>query len=286
MQFWIGKISVTDAPDPLGRLADALAAEEEDPGLLALLLAARFYPALDIAGYLTRLDDLAARAKTRLGRAHNAARVIAAINAVLFEEEGFFGNVVDYYNPLNIFLNEVMDRRAGIPISLSVLYLAVARRMGQPIVGVGLPLHFIVKHAGKGEDIYVDPFHSGRILTVPDCQAQVESSYGAPVHFHESYLDSVPTRMILYRMLNNLKHIYLRLQDYRCAGMVIEQMLVVRPDQAEEVRDRGLLFLQERRCEQAVEYLTRYLHDNPEAPDADLVRRRMQDAFDSRARRN
>lgn len=284
--------SVMNRPGELSeenrRLAEALAGEKSalDPGLLALLMAARHSPGLEIELYCARLDDLAARAKTRLMRARAPARVLATINDVLFEEEGFYGNVEDYYDPRNSLLNAVMDSKAGIPISLSVLYLSIARRLHQPIVGVGLPLHFIVKYVGEDGDIYLDPFHRGRTLTVAECQATVERAYGAPIHFQESYLDAVPPDMILYRMLNNLKQCFLRREDYHRAGLAVEQMLIVRPDQAEEIRDRGLLLLHERHWNQAAAFLTRYLRENPDAADADIVRDRLQSAYERRARLN
>jgi len=282
---------MTDSPDSqecLRRLAEALTADESalDPGYLGLLIAARYYPNLDVAAYVARLDALATKAKAHLGRGRAPARVIAAINKTLFEEEGFFGNVEDYYDPRNSFLNEVLDRKTGIPITLSIVYLSVARRLNQPIVGVGLPLHFIVKYVDAEGDIYIDPFHGGQILTMAGCRERVERAYGAPVHFREAYLEAVPTRLILYRMLNNLKYLYLRHQDYPRAGMVIEQMLVVQPDQIQEVRDRGLALLEEGLWSQAVTYLARYLRENPDASDAELVRRKIQSAYENLARRN
>jgi regulator of sirC expression with transglutaminase-like and TPR domain len=272
----------------LQRLQEALSAEDGDldPAQLALLVASRYYPDLDMQGCLDRLDDMAARARTRLGRARAPARVIAAINGILFEEEGFVGNVEDYYDPRNSFLNEVLERKTGIPISLSVVYLAVAHRLRQPVVGVGLPLHFIVKYVGAKGDIYIDPFQCGRVLTKAECQAQVERAYGAPVHFQDSYLDAVPTRLLLYRMLNNLKYVFLRRQDFQHAGQIVDQMLIVQPDQADDVRDRGLIYFQEQDWMQAIHYLTRYLQENPEASDADSIGQRLQEAHESRARLN
>jgi regulator of sirC expression with transglutaminase-like and TPR domain len=272
----------------LQRLRETLDQEEDeiDLPLSALHVASRFYPGLAVGHYVAYIDQMADRAKKRLGRARTPARVLAAINHVLYVEEGFHGNVEDYYDPRNSFLNEVLDRKTGIPITLSVLYLAIAQRLGQPVAGVGLPLHFIVKYVGPSSDIYVDPFDGGRVLTREDCRERVEKAYGAPVTFQDSYLNAVPARLVLYRMLNNLKYIYIRHQDFARAGQVVEQMLVVHPEQSEEVRDLGLLHFQERDWGQAIEYLTRYLEETPSPSDTDSVRQRLQEALDHRARRN
>lgn len=272
----------------LQRLRETLDGSEEniDLPLAALHVASRFYPGLAVGYYIAYIDQMADRAKKLLGRARTPARVLAAINQVLYVEEGFQGNVENYYDPRNSFLNEVLDRKAGIPITLSVLYLAIAQRLGQPIVGVGLPLHFIVKYMGSSSDIYIDPFDGGRVLTREDCRNRVEKAYGAPVTFQESYLNPVPPRLVLYRMLNNLKYIYIRQQDFARAGQVVEQMLVVHPEQSEEVRDLGLLHFQERDWGQAIQYLTRYLEGTPPPSDTDSVRQRLEEAFNHRARRN
>jgi regulator of sirC expression with transglutaminase-like and TPR domain len=281
-----------ETPHPqtgMQRLEEALASAEEathDLGYLALLLAACHYPDLPVETYLDRLDSLAARARSRLGKGRTPARVITAINGIMFEEEGFTGNTEDYYDPRNSFLHEVLDRRTGIPISLSAVYVSIARRLGQPIVGVGMPLHFIVKYVGASEEIYIDPFHGGKILTVQECQERVERAMGAPVNFQPSFLDATPTRTILYRMLNNLKQTFVRQQEYVRAGLVVEQMLVVRPDAATEVRDRGLLYLREGLLQRALEWLARYLRENPEAPDAERIRQQIQAIQEHRARRN
>jgi regulator of sirC expression with transglutaminase-like and TPR domain len=277
-----------DSQPQLDRLAEALADEsrEPDPAYLGLLIAAQFYPGLDVERYLQRVDALAERVRVRLGRGRSPLRVIQAINGVLFGEEGFAGNLEDYYDPRNSFLNEVLDRKTGIPISLSAVYLAVAHRLGHPVSGVGLPMHFIVKvPSGKG-DIYVDPFHGGSILSVQDCQERIERAYGAPVEFNDSYLNAVPTRMMLYRMLNNLKYIYLKRQDFSRAGRAVELMLLVVPDQPEELRDRGLLHFQERNWAKAADYLARYLRKNPAATDVESAAKRLTQAHENLARRN
>ncbi len=259
------------------------AGDDQDPGYLALLMAASFYTNLDIDAYMARLDDLAERAKIRLGRGRTPDRVISAINTVLFVEEGFAGNVENYYDPRNSFLNDVLQRRTGIPISLSVLYLAIAFRMGQPIAGVGLPLHFIVKYTMPRCEMFVDPFFGGRILTRDECRQRVESAYGATFEFQESFLAAIPPRQVLYRMLNNLKFIYLKRQEFERAGQAVDIMLTIEPDQPEEIRDRGLLHFQLENWAGAARCLHEYLQKSPDAPDAESIRGRLQDAADRRA---
>lgn len=270
-------------------LAGALAAEgdDSDPALLALLMAGEFYADVRAEEYLRKLDGWAARAKERLGRARTPARVISAINAVLFEEEGFAGNVEEYYDPRNSFLNEVLDRKTGIPITLSVVYLAVARRLRQPFAGVGLPLHFIVKYAGAGGELFVDPFRGGQILSREECRERIEKALGSSEpKVVDGFLAPVPPRALLYRMLMNLKFIYLKRLDFESAARVVDLLLQVRPDDPDEVRDRGLLYFQVENWAGAARFLQQYLEENPEAGDADTVRVRLAAAAERRARLN
>jgi regulator of sirC expression with transglutaminase-like and TPR domain len=270
-------------------LADVLdrGADEQDPALLALLMAAEFFSGLSVQEYLRRIDALAVRARDRLGRARTPARVISAINAVLFEEEGLAGNVEDYYDPRNSFLNEVLDLRAGIPITLSVVWLAVARRLRQPVAGVGLPMHFIVKYISPRAEIFVDPFSGGQILTREECVARIgEALGGATPETAERLLMPVPPRDILYRMLTNLKFIYLKRKDFANAAKTVDMMLQVRPDEPEEIRDRGLLHFQMEEWARAARLLQRYLVENPAADDFDAIGIRLRQAANHRARLN
>lgn len=270
-------------------LAEALAqgGQDDDPALLALLMAAEFYPSLDVQAELRRVDALAARAGERLGTGRSPARVVSALNAVLFDEEGFAGNTEDYYDPNNSFLNEVLDRRTGIPISLSTLYLAVARRIRQPFAGVGLPLHFVVRYTGPRAEIYVDPFHRGEVLSREDCAARVESALGPlPPDARDSFLATVTPRAMLFRMLANLKLVYLKRHAFALAAKAVDLMLQVRPGDPDELRDRGLLHFQMEEWARAARLLQQYLEENPDASDADAVRERLRQAAGLRARLN
>ncbi|HZO88516.1 MAG TPA: transglutaminase-like domain-containing protein [Chthonomonadaceae bacterium] len=278
----------SSSSDPLAMLTQAVGCDEAalDLGRAALAIAAAHYVDFDMAGYLARLDALAKEARQRIGRTRRPLRVVSALNAFLFDELGFHGNREDYYNPANSFLNEVLDRRTGLPITLSVLYLALAHRLRLPLYGVGMPLHFIVKYIAPGQEIFIDPFYGGEMLTPEDCRARIEQIAGQPIVFDPACLNATPKRRILYRLLNNLKQIYLRREEPGRAGRVVEQMLIVAPDSHADVRDRGLLFLQENALSRGVEWLTRYLERAPEAPDAAWVRSAINHAWMRHVRQN
>src|SRR5919109_4372964 len=207
----------------------------------ALLIAQEEYPNLDIAAYLYRLDTMAAEVKHQLGLELDPRRIVATLNAYLFDTQGFYGNQEDYYDPRNSFLNDVLERKTGIPITLSVLYLELGRQVGLPIVGVGLPGHFIVQYAAQPGQFWIDPFHRGRVLTREDCMARLQDIYGQTLDWHDTYLQPVSDHDILRRMLHNLKAIYLRQSDYGRALRVVERLLLLTPGMPTEMRDRGLL---------------------------------------------
>jgi regulator of sirC expression with transglutaminase-like and TPR domain len=278
----------------LAAFAKVIASDEDeiDLGQAALTIAADHYPCLDISAYGRKLDAMAQEAREHIQGARSPESIIAALNAYLFEEQGFRGNAQDYYNPANSFLNEVLDTRRGLPITLSIVYIALAQRLGLPISGVGLPLHFIVRYeapvayAFPSSAILIDPFHGGEILTPQTCQERIERILGRPIEFDPAYLQPTPNRLILYRLLNNLKQGYLQREEPERAGRVVEQMLVVAPDSADDIRDRGLLFLQERAFSRAVDWLTRYLACVPDASDAARIQRAIEQAYHLRAQLN
>src|SRR5262249_52393457 len=144
----------------------------------ALTIAVSDYPNLDIAAYLSRIDALATTAAERLGSAADVYRSIATLNFLLFQEHGFCGNREDYFDPKNSFLNEVLDRKTGIPISLSVLYIEVAKRIGLSLRGVGFPGHFLVKYVGAEGEIVIDPFNQGEILSQQNLETMLHRLYG------------------------------------------------------------------------------------------------------------
>jgi regulator of sirC expression with transglutaminase-like and TPR domain len=243
-----------------------------DLGRAALAIAASDYPNLDIDAYLFRIDGLAAAAEMRLGAETDVYRSIAALNQVFFKEHGFRGNREDYFDPKNSFLNEVLDRRTGIPISLSVLYMEVARRMGLSLQGIGFPGHFLVKYLGDDEEIVVDPFNQGEILSKQNLKSMLDRLYGGKITFDPGLLESVTKKQILRRMLNNLKIIYLRQKDLIKGLSVVERLVVLDPTSREDIRDRGLIYLQLECFKQALEDIDSYLRLAPHAEDAPALR--------------
>ncbi|HLU26264.1 MAG TPA: transglutaminase-like domain-containing protein [Longimicrobiales bacterium] len=238
----------------------------------ALLIAAEEYPQLQLGPYLRQLDLLAERVHDRLGDETAPLVIFQELNRVLFEEEGFRGNIEAYYDVRNSFLNDVLDRRLGIPITLSVVYLEVGWRLGLPLVGVGFPGHFLVRYEGEALRILVDPFECGRIRFEDQAQELLDRVYGGMVRMQPEYLRSVGKKDILVRLLMNLKGIYLNARDDRRALSVIDRILLLRPGAAGEMRDRGLLLARIGRVEEAIAELERYLDASPGAPDAWRVR--------------
>lgn len=236
----------------------------------ALLIAEDAYPGMDVEEYLGKLDALAEPLRAGWREYAPLPELVAALNGHLFGEIGFRGNREDYYDPRNSYLNEVLDRKLGIPITLSVVYMEVARRLGLTVVGIGLPGHFIVEAARDGTSLLLDPFNGGEVLTSEDCERLVAEHYGA-VPFSEEQLAPVRKRQILTRMLNNLKRTYLEADDPSAAWPVVEKMVLLNPDSAVDRRDRGLVAYRLNNFAQARQDLRYYLEHRPAAADREAV---------------
>jgi regulator of sirC expression with transglutaminase-like and TPR domain len=249
---------------------------ERDPVPLdeaALALAQEEYPALDPDEVLVRLDALADRVQRRAPGARRSAVVLHALRKVLFEEEGLKGNRAEYEDPRNSFLNEVLDRRLGIPISLCVVYMEVARRVGLPLQGVGFPGHFLAKYTSPaGIEIFVDPFNGGEMLSADECVARYRARTGGR-DLDRRHLAAVATRQVLTRMLHNLRRIYLARSDDVRAYWVLDRILLLAPGRLEALRDRGLVSLRLGAAAAAERDLEAYLERAPASPDVDEVRR-------------
>ncbi len=234
----------------------------------ALALAAEEYPGLDPAGYLLRLDELADLVLRRTPSPIRSATLLRSLRDVLFVEEGYKGNEKSYYDPRNSYLNEVLDRRLGIPISLSLLFMEVARRVGLPLEGVGFPGHFLVKLRPElGPEVFIDPYNGGELLSAEECVARFKNgAHGR--EFDERYLQGVAPRQILGRMLHNLKRIYVEQGDDVRAFWVIDRLLLLKPDDIDEVRDRGLVEARLGLKPAAARDLAAYLEREPGAADA------------------
>lgn len=239
----------------------------------ALMIARVEYPKLDSARSLSALDHLAGRVKSRLPHVAEISDAIIALNEVLFDEEGFHGNREDYYDPRNSFLNDVLERKTGIPITLAVVYMEVARRTGFPLFGVGMPGHFLLKHYdADGREIFIDAFNAGRIMTAEDCQQRLNEIYAGQVSLQPHFLMSVTRRQILTRMLNNLRGIYLTGRNLNQALAVVDLLLAIYPRSPEDVRQRAGLRYSVGQLRAAAEDLETYLKMLPDASDADEVR--------------
>jgi len=260
--------------DPYRDFRQAVDREETriDLGEAALTIAVSDYPNLDIAAYLSRIDALATIAAGRLGADADVYRSIATLNFVLFQEHGFCGNREDYFDPKNSFLNEVLDRKIGIPISLSVLYIEVARRIGLSLRGVGFPGHFLVKYVDAEDEIVIDPFNQGDILSQQTLEKMLHRLYGGKIAFDSGLLEPISKKQILRRMLNNLKLIYLQQNDLIKGLSIVDRLILLDPASGEDIRDRGLIYLQLECFKQALEDLESYLRLAPDAEDAQAIR--------------
>ena len=263
--------------DPRSRLV-ALAKTADAHSLAegALWIAAEAHPDLDVPRGLARLDAFGHRAAERLTPDMDVDRAASAVARLLFEEESFRGNVEDYYDPRNSFLDDVLERRLGIPITLSVVYVAVAARAGLVAAGVGLPGHFVVRAERHGRHRLLDPFHGGALLDRAECQALVARARPGGGPLDPRWLEPVTTRQIFVRMLANLKATYSALGDWPRALGASERIVLLAPDALEELRDRGTLRARVGQSVAAVRDWEAYLERAPGASDASVVKGRLQ----------
>jgi regulator of sirC expression with transglutaminase-like and TPR domain len=196
--------------------------------------------------------------------------VIGAMNRHLFEVEGFTGNTKDYYDPRNSYLNDVLDRKTGIPIMLSTVYLEVAERLRFPLVGVGMPGHFIVKHPYF--DILIDPFSGGRVLALADCERRMKQLLGDAVPFHPSHLAGVTKKHTVTRMLNNLRNLFMELRQFQKALEITDLVLLLHPHSPEDIRQKAAFLIELRRHSEAAAAVDSYLQLAPEGDDAEEMK--------------
>jgi regulator of sirC expression with transglutaminase-like and TPR domain len=258
------------------RLARILRSEPEfDLIEASLWIAAEAYPDLDVDHELERVRLIAAEGARRVFGHRNPFARLDGLNTFLFEELGFRGNAQDYNNPLNCYINELLDRRLGIPLTMSMVYLDVARAAGFDARGVGLPGHFVVRLDQDERTLIADPYHGGQIITEEDCRQLVGRTTGRPSLFKRSMLAGTDNRSMLGRLLLNLKHIFVEREDYASALGAVERLLLIKPGDVTELRDRGFLKAHLGRAGSAIVDLEAYLNQTPEAPDADSVRGRV-----------
>jgi regulator of sirC expression with transglutaminase-like and TPR domain len=268
--------------------AEIVARPEEsvDLGYAVLLIACEEYPDLDVTAYMQRLDGLATTLREKLGPGGDPLGLVLGLNRHLFVEEGFRGNVEDYSDPRNSYLNDVLDRRVGIPISLSTVYMEVARRLGLTVHGVGLPGHFVVRIEFPRGALLLDPFHRGEILTARDCQKRLDRIYGGGVTLEPHMLAPRGSKYILARTLRNLKVIYSKAGNHERALGIVNLLLGLNPESTTEVRDRGLIYASLECYAFAARDLEAYLALAPTSPEAPALRERVVDLKKRAARLN
>lgn len=247
-----------------------------DLGKASLYIAQAEYPDLNIDEYLNTLDLMSNELSKKLPEERYPLKIIKVINNYLFAELGYQGNRYHYYDPCNSFLSDVIDRRTGIPITLSVIYLEIAKRINFPMVGIGMPGHFLIRPEFENVGIFVDPFHKGEILFEQDCQERLQLVYQKPTELDPKFIAPVEHKLILMRMLTNLKYIYINTQELLKALEIAEAILMLFPDNLRERRDRGLLNYQLCKWDKATKDLKYYLETDPNSEDADQIRQLLQ----------
>lgn len=270
-------------------LDTALQTLARDPGAdldvaeIALLLARDEYTDLDVDAHLNELTAMAHEARRYIRG--GARERVEGLCRYLFHDMGFHGNRRDYYDPLNSYLNVVLERRTGIPISLTAVVIGVGRRAGLPLVGVGLPGHYIAKLPGEPE-VLLDPFHGGRLLTPNDCENLVRQVTGIEFEASPLTLAELPLALTVQRMLGNLRGIYLKEQDWPRAARVLQRLLQLSPHDVVLRRDLGVCLVRQGQPGPAVGHLQAYLHGAPDGEDVDAVRGFLQAAWRGVSERN
>jgi len=280
----------------LDAFAELLARDEThiDLAQACLMIAQDAYPGLEAEAYLGEIERMALRLRGRADLAPGAEARIVALNQLLFDELGYRGNVDSYYDPRNSYLNEVIDRRTGIPITLAVLYMAVGRRIGLPLEGVSFPGHFLVRLRLRGGMLVLDPFDGGAPLSADELRQRLarvipkDAAEGLPVAELplEQFLEPASPRQILARVLRNLKGIYREADEPARLLDVLNRMLVVAPHASAELRDRGLVYQRLECFRAALKDLSDYVEREPEAPDFEEVRARLMEVSALCARLN
>ncbi|MCZ6695424.1 MAG: transglutaminase-like domain-containing protein [Acidobacteria bacterium] len=272
---------MTDPDGPHRGFSEIVSLPDEaiDLAQASLLIAREEYPGLRIGDYLAQMDEMAASIRSRLRGGEGFTSLVAHVNRLLFDELGFRGNREEYYDPRNSFLNDVLDRRVGIPISLSTIYLEVARRIGLRLAGVTFPGHFLVRYVGRDmrAEILIDPFNRGILLTEVECRHRLDELFQGQIPFRQELLRRASKRDILERILMNLRSIYQGQRDFHRALRIQKLLIDVQPGRPAAIRDRGLLYYRLACLGQAAHDLRSYLKAAPSAPDAGNIQSRLDE---------
>ena len=226
------------------------------------------YHDLDIAKYVERINEIGNSIRMKISGVKNPTYLISILNEYLFDELGFCGAEEDYYDPGNSFLNTVLDKKTGIPITLSIIYAEAAKNIGLDLKIVGFPGHVIVKYKNE---IILDPFYRGRLLTIENLEEILDRNFGDGVEFVPEYLNEATTEQLLTRLLRNLKNAYTQSYAYDSAMICTDMILGMQPESPEEIRDKGILEERLLRYDKALPLLNKYLELQPEADDADFI---------------
>jgi regulator of sirC expression with transglutaminase-like and TPR domain len=262
----------------VGELVELLSGRSERVPLdrAALELAALDCPGLDPAPYLAVLDGFAAELAGRIAPRAGGMDFVLAANDYLFHEQRFAGNTADYYDPGNSMLNAVLERRTGLPITLALIYIEVARRLRRPVYGIGLPGHFLVQYNDGLFATFIDPFHAGRLLAAPDCFALARETAGREVPDDLRLLAPFTNRQILLRMTANLRRAWFRRGAYAKELRLLDLLLEALPHSGPEHRERAVVHIQLGNMRLALQDLERYLRFTPDAPDRAEVEKHVQ----------
>lgn len=238
----------------------------------ALLAAKEEYPQLPEELYIARLDQMAEEVKDRLADETAPLVVLEELLEMLFVRRRFRGNKDAYYDPRNSFLNDVLDRGLGIPLTLGIVLLEVGWRLGLPMEGVNFPSHFLVRYKGSAMDLLIDPYDEGKVRFADQAQELLDRVYGGMVRMQDKFLRRAGKRDMVVRLLMNLKGVYVNVGDHERALAAVERILLISPTARGENRSRGLLLARMGRRAEAVEQLEAYLTLAPSASDADRIR--------------
>ncbi len=226
------------------------------------------YPDLNIEKYIQKINQMGVTLRESTNEVKNATYLISILNEFLFENLGFTGEIDDYYNPKNNFLNEVIDKKSGLPITLSILYVELAKFIGLDLRIIGFPSHVLVKY---NEEMVLDPFNDGRLMSIDDLQEILDRNFDGQLEFEPEFLDEINSEKILVRMARNLKQSYLQSYANEKALKCVNMTLAIEPESPEDIRDKGVLEEKSLNHETALKYLNHYLEINPNAEDVDFV---------------
>ena len=226
------------------------------------------YSDLDIDAYIQKINRIGMSLKESINDVKNPTYLISMLNEHLFENLGFSGDDNDYFNPKNNFLNEVIDKKSGLPITISILYVEIAKFVGLDLKIVGFPSHILVKY---NEEMILDPFYDGRLLDIDDLQDILDTNFDGQLEFQPEFLDEIGSEQILLRMTRNLKNSYTQSFVYEKALLCTNMVLSIEPESPEDIRDKGILEERMLNSEKALKYLNKYLEINPNAEDVDFI---------------